>query len=128
VLVTSPRARDALGHGVPVDAIVLSADDRIERRELQRAEGEAELVVFTEGERGGSYRERCGASGRWEAAMPPAARVDSYGCGDSFAAGLTYGLGAGLDTAAALALAARCGATCLSGRGPYERQLGGGEL
>ncbi len=49
--------------------------------------------------------------------------MDSYGCGDSFAAGFTYGLGAGLDVADALALAARCGAVCLTGRGPYERQL-----
>jgi hypothetical protein len=28
----------------------------------------------------------------------------------------------------ALALAARCGAYCLTGRGPYERQLTGAEL
>jgi len=54
--------------------------------------------------------------------------VDSYGCGDSFAAGLTYGLGAGMDVADALALAARCGAVCLTGRGPYGRQLSAQEL
>jgi ribokinase len=54
--------------------------------------------------------------------------VDSYGCGDSFAAGLTYGLGAGMAPADALNLAARCGAVCLTGRGPYERQLTGAEL
>ena len=53
----------------------------------------------------------------------PGAPVDSYGCGDSFAAGLTYGLGAGMALPDALALAARCGAVCLTGRGPYERQL-----
>jgi ribokinase len=49
--------------------------------------------------------------------------VDSYGCGDSFAAGLTHGLGSGLAVPDALVLAARCGAVCLTGRGPYERQL-----
>jgi ribokinase len=54
--------------------------------------------------------------------------VDSYGCGDSFAAGLTYAFGAGLDLADGLALAARCGAVCLTGRGPYERQLTAREL
>jgi ribokinase len=48
---------------------------------------------------------------------------DSYGCGDSFAAGLTYALGAGLGLDDAFALAARCGAECTGGRGPYERQL-----
>ena len=125
VLVASPRAVDALGHGVPLDALVLSADDAIEREAAARAQDDAELVVLTQGGHGGEYRERAGASGTWAAATPPAAPVDSYGCGDSFAAGLTYGLGVGLAVADALALAARCGAACLTGRGPYERQLVG---
>ena len=128
VLVASPRARAALGHGVPLDALVLSGDDEVELHESARAQGEAELVVYTQGEHGGSYRESSGASGRWVAVTPPGEPVDSYGCGDSFAAGLTYGLGAGLEVADALALAARCGAVCLTGRGPYERQLRGREL
>jgi ribokinase len=123
VLVASPRAIDALGHGVPLDALVLSGDDAIERREAARAQEEAELCVFTEGAQGGAYRERSGGSGRWTAAPPPGEPADSYGCGDSFAAGLTYGLAAGLTAPDALALAARCGAMCLTGRGPYKRQL-----
>lgn len=123
VLVASPRAIDALGHGVRLDALVLSADDAIERGEAPGAQREAVLLALTEGARGGTYTTRDGGSGRWAAAPPPAAPVDSYGCGDSFAAGLTYGLGVGLDTPAALALAARCGATCLTGRGPYQHQL-----
>jgi ribokinase len=134
VLVASPRALHALGHGVRLDALVLSGDDEIERREAARASDEAELLVFTEGERGGSYqrggsyRRGGGQSGSWSAVPPPASPVDSYGCGDSFAAGLTYGLGAGLPVPDALALAARCGAVCLTGRGPYERQLSVREL
>jgi ribokinase len=128
VLVASPRAGDALGHGVPLDAIVLSADDQIEQRGLARAGEEAEVVVFTEGAHGGGYRTRSGTGGRWSAAQPPAQPVDSYGCGDSFAAGFSFGLGAGLGIADALALAARCGATCLTGRGPYGRQLTAAEL
>jgi ribokinase len=127
VLVASPRARHALGGGVPIDAIVLSGEDEIELRESERARGEAALVVLTEGARGGRYVERSGREGRWQPAPPPPRAEggdgDSYGCGDSFAAGLTYGLGAGLGVDAALALAARCGAECLGGRGPYERQL-----
>src|SRR6516164_2715047 len=122
VLVASPRAHQALGHGVRLDALVLSGQDAIERHEASRAVPEAELVVSTEGARGGSYRLRDGESGRWAPAELPGAPVDSYGCGDSFAAGLTYGLGAGMDVARALAVAARCGATCLAGRGPYQRQ------
>lgn len=128
VLVASPRAGHALGHGVALDALVLSQGDEIERRGLARADEEAELVVLTEGDRGGSYRTRSGTSGRWDAAALPGEPVDAYGCGDSFAAGLTYGLGAGLEVGAALALAARCGAICLTGRGPYQRQLSSAEM
>jgi ribokinase len=128
VLVASPRALHALGQGVELDALVLSEDDTVERHEAARAQAEAGLVVFTEGARGGTYRERSGGSGTWAPVAPPGAVIDSYGCGDSFAAGLTYGLGAGLGVAAALDLAASCGAACLTGRGPYERQLTGREL
>jgi ribokinase len=128
VLVASPRARHALGHGVALDALVLSGEDEIELRAATPALEEAELVVWTEGELGGRYRRRDGETGRWAAATLPGERADSYGCGDSFAAGLTYALGVGLELADALALAARCGAACLTGRGPYERQLTGAEL
>ncbi len=123
VLVSSPRALHALGHGVPLDALVLSADDAVERREATQAEADAKLVVFTEGGHGGAYREHNGSTGTWPAAELPGEPSDSYGCGDSFAAGLTYALGTGLTVPDALALAARCGAVCLTGRGPYEHQL-----
>jgi ribokinase len=128
VLVASPRAGEALGQGVELDALVLSGEDSIERAQAERAQVDARLVVFTEGARGGAYRERSGESGRWAAVPPVAEAVDSYGCGDSFAAGLTYGLGAGLEVPQALALAARCGALCLTGQGPYRRQLSGQKL
>jgi ribokinase len=124
-VVASPRAVHALGHGVRLDALVLSGGDTLERREAGGALADAELLVFTAGARGGSFRVRSGAEGTWEAVPPPGPLVDSYGCGDSFAAGLTYGLGAGLTVPDALALGARCGAVCLTGRGPYERQLTG---
>jgi ribokinase len=125
VLVASPRAGEALGLGVALDALVLSGDDEGERLQAARAQDEAELVLYTEGERGGAYRTRTGESGRWDSAdgAENAEAGDSYGCGDSFAAGLTYALGAGEALPAALALAARCGAACLTGRGPYQGQL-----
>jgi ribokinase len=128
VLVASPRARHALGHGVALDALVLSAHDEIEVAAAEPVEGEAELVIHTEGARGGRWRRRSGEQGRYPAAPVPGPVIDAYGCGDSFAAGLTFGLGAGMPLESALHLAARCGAVCLTGAGPYQRQLTAREL
>jgi len=128
ILTASPRAVHALGHGVPLDALILSNEDEYEVRVAADSEAEAGTVVRTEGFHGGSYRHDGGDAGRWPASPPPGPVVDGYGCGDSFAAGLTFGLAAGIGLTAALALAARCGATCATGHGPYERQLSAADL
>jgi ribokinase len=82
------------------------------------------LVVRTAGGAGGSWESLDGTSGGWAATPLPGPVVDAYGCGDSFAAALAYGLGTGMGLDEAIALAARCGAACLCGRGPYVGQLG----
>ena len=123
MLTASPRAVHALGHGVPLDALILSNNDEYEVQVAAGSEHEAETVVRTEGSRGGSYTRRDAEPGSWRASPLPGPLVDGYGCGDSFAAGLTFGLAAGMDLDRALAVAARCGATCATGHGPYERQL-----
>ena len=129
VLTASPRAVHGLGHGVELDALILSNRDEYEVEVAAGVEHEAEIVVRTEGSSGGSYQRR-GADrpGHWEGGEPPGPVVDGYGCGDSFAAGLTFGLARGMELQAALALAARCGAVCATGHGPYERQLRGEDL
>lgn len=128
VVVASPRAVHALGHGVEIDALVLSRDDERELAQAGAGAQDARVVVMTEGSRGGTYRERSGASGRWSAAALRAPVADSYGCGDSFAAGLTFALATGMQLARAVELAARCGAVCATGRGPYEQQLSAQDL
>jgi ribokinase len=84
--------------------------------------------VRTRGAAGGEWTATGGGdigprSGSWHATPLPGEPVDAYGCGDSFAAGLTYGLGAGMALEDAIELGARCGAACLCGRGPYAGQL-----
>ena len=128
VLVASPRARAALGHGIRLDALILSAHDEIEREAAEPVLDEADVVVMTEGERGGRFTTRAGEHGRFQATPIPGAPVDSYGCGDSFAAGVTFGLGIGLPLHVALQIGALCGSACVAGRGPYGRQLVRGEL
>jgi ribokinase len=124
VLVATARAVDALAEaGVGLDVLVSSAADAREDADPARLPRPPRLTVRTEGDRGGRWIADDGATGRWPATAPPGPVVDAYGCGDAFAAGLTFGLGAGLDLPAALHLGARCGAHCLAGRGPYEGQL-----
>ena len=122
VLVATPRAGAALAASrVRLDVLVRSATDPGERYEPGALDPEPRWVVSTRGADGGTWRGE--SSGSWRASPLPGAPVDAYGCGDSFAAGLTFGLGAGMELVAAIELAARCGATCLTGRGPYGAQL-----
>lgn len=122
VLVATPRAREAIAaSGVQLDVLVASADD--DGESVAGIEPAPGRVVLTSGAEGGRWTGLDGDTGTWAAAALPGPAIDAYGCGDSFAAGLTYGLGAKLELPDALALAARCGAHCLTGRGPYAAQL-----
>jgi ribokinase len=123
-LVATVRALDALADArVQLDALVSSADDEGERYAEGDVDPEPLLVVRTAAAGGGKFVGADGRTGEWAAAPLPAPPVDSYGAGDSFAAGLTYGLAEGRAIREALALGARCGAACVTGRGPYEGQL-----
>ncbi|MGH3081339.1 MAG: PfkB family carbohydrate kinase, partial [Gaiellaceae bacterium] len=70
-------------------------------------------VVTTEGRQGGRYVEG-DREGRWEAAPLPGPLADTYGAGDTFAAALALGLGAGRSTDDALAFAARAAAGAMT--------------
>lgn len=74
------------------------------------------LRIATEGAQGGWSS----PGGRYAAEPLQGPVVDSYGCGDSFAAGVTAGLAAGWSAAEAIALGARCGAACAGVFGPYQ--------
>jgi ribokinase len=124
VLVATARILpDLIAAPVRLDALVGSARDEGERYEPGMLEPPPGLVVATEGAGGGTYRVEGGTAASFPPSVIPGPTVDAYGCGDSFVAGLTYALGAGYDVAGALELAARCGAACLTGRGPYAGQF-----
>jgi ribokinase len=121
-LVATSRIVDLLERAhVQLDAVVGSARDAGES--YRAIEPPPHLVVATAGAEGGTWTAAEGRTGRWAAIPLPGPHGDAYGAGDSFAAGLTFGLGDGVGTEQALEVAARCGATCMTGRGPYERQL-----
>ena len=119
VLVATPRARDALlATPVVLDALVGSASDGAEQVDEELLALAPRHVVNTAGSEGGTWRSADGTHGSWQAAPLPGTVVDSYGCGDAFAAGLTYGLAAGMGIADACALGAHCGAAVLCERAP----------
>ena len=123
-LVATPRAAEPLAAaGVRLDVLVHSALDLDEVAAADALRPAPRFRVATEGAQGGSWRGEDGSTGRWEATPPPGPPVDAFGCGDAFAAGLTFGLARGDGLEEATRLAARCGASVLTGRGPYEAQL-----
>ena len=111
ILVASPRARTVLGTNT-VDALVFSESDRDESEWAERAAAHARLLVATQGERGGQWSGE--SQGRWAAVPLPGPARDAYGCGDSFAAAFTLGLGRGDSVAAAAGLGAEAGARALT--------------
>jgi ribokinase len=113
ILVATPRLRERVDDpGVRLDALVYSTTDDNEVQWAGRLRSNTDLMVATEGPAGGHW---WGASeGRWAAVPPPGPVRDTYGCGDAFAAGLTYGLAAGRSVAEACAIGARWGAEMLT--------------
>ena len=120
VLVATSRELPTLrGGNVELDALVGSAGDETERFGPGDLEPPPRLSITTSGGVGGWMI----PGGPFRAAPIPGPVEDAYGCGDCFAAGLTFALGDGRSPAEAVELAARCGAAVLTGRGPYEGQL-----
>jgi ribokinase len=103
--------------GIELDLLVASANDPGERFD---GEVQARHVALTDGVDGGTLDAVSYAA----APSPPV--VDTYGAGDSFAAGLAFALARGDDPSAAVTLAARAGAAVTGGAGPYEAQLSSG--
>ncbi len=114
VLVATSREIEVLRRGgVQLDALVGSGRDEAERYQPGELDPAPDLVVSTSGSLGGWSQ----PGGPFAAAAVPGPIVDAYGAGDSFAAGLTYALGAGESPAEAVSFAATCGAAALTGRG-----------
>jgi ribokinase len=111
-----PTLREA---GVQLDALVGSGEDEGELYHPGALDPPPHVVVTTAGGLGGWVQ----PGGPFRPAPLPGTVVDTYGAGDCFAAGLTFALARGDPVEEAVALAARCGAAVMTGRGPYQAQL-----
>ncbi len=118
VLTATPRLRLPVLQeaGVKLDALIGSNFDPGEQLEDGAFTPPPSLRIATEGAAGGQLQ----PGGRFEAAPLPGPFIETYGCGDNFAAGVTAGLAAGWSTSDAVALGAQCGATCATYFGPYK--------
>jgi ribokinase len=122
VLVATARVLPTIAEsGVELDALVRSGSDPSERYDAGDLEPPPRLLAVTAGRRGGAWQAADGRSGSFPPAKLPGPLEDTYGAGDSFAAGLTYALGRGLEARDALDFAARSGAEALTRRGAHGR-------
>ncbi len=103
---------------VQLDALVRSGRDPSEGYEPGLLDPEPSMIVSTMGREGGLYSV-AGEELTYVAIDLPGPLVDAYGAGDSFAAGLTFALGAGHSPENAVEFAAKCGAVAMTRRGAH---------
>ncbi len=119
VLVATARVLPLLREaGVHLDALVRSSRDPSEFYRTGDLHPSPRLVAETNGRAGGTWS-TAEAFGSWKASPPRGPVIDTYGAGDSFAAGLTFALGKGMSTREAVELAARSGAAAVCRRGAH---------
>lgn len=117
VLVATPRVLGTLREAaVQLDALVGSGLDPGEAYRRGDLSPPPKLYVATAGADGGT----ADPGGIFSAAPLPGPVVDTYGAGDSFAAGLTYALARGWTSEDALSFAARCGAAAITAPGAHS--------
>lgn len=120
VLVATARELGTLRTAsLELDAVVASGQDDDERYRSGDLDPPPRLSVTTSGALGGWAQ----PGGPFSAAPLPETPGDAYGAGDCFAAGLSFGLAAGLDDPEALAFAARCGAGAMAGPGVHAEAI-----
>jgi ribokinase len=116
LLVATARELATLRRGAEeLDVLVGSAQDPGEHYEPGDLEPPPRVVVTTSGGLGGWVQ----PGGPFRAAPLPGPIEDAYGCGDSFAAGLTFALARGDAMEDAVAFGAECGAAALTRRGAW---------
>ena len=102
--------------GILLDGLIGSNLDPGEYFSLNELKLKPKYVFKTEGENGGIVI----PGGRYKAIKTKKNNVDSYGCGDSFAAGILYGLSSDWNIEESLNLAKIMGRNCSEHFGPYK--------
>ena len=117
ILCTTPRVGIELINKseIILDALIGSNLDPDEKFLLSDLIQKHRFVIKTEGEKGGI----CFPGGQFDAIKNNNQNIDSYGCGDSFAAGVLYGLSENWSIEKSLTLGKVLGRNCIEHFGPY---------
>ena len=116
-LCSTPRAGIKLINKskIQLDALIGSNLDPGEKFHISQLKVIPKYIFKTEGEKGGIVI----PGGRFSALKNSKTKIDSYGCGDSFAAGILYGLASKWSIDETLKLAKVLGRNCIENFGPY---------
>ena len=118
VLCATPRLsiKELNKANIGLDALIGSKLDPDEQFDQGSLSIKPKVIVATEGTAGGEAF----PGGKYKALELKKKVIDTYGCGDSFAAGFTSGLAANWSIQKSLDLGAECGAKCATQFGPYN--------
>ena len=121
ILCTTPRVGiDTINKSnVLLDGLIGSNLDPGERFSLPELSVKPKYIIKTEGEKGGIIF----PGGRYKALKNKKLKVDSYGCGDSFAAAILYGMASKWNIEKSLNLAKVVGRNTSEIFGPYAETL-----
>ncbi len=101
---------------IQLDALVCSKKDAGERYLAGELSPSPKIVIITDGINGGSVDN----GQTYQAETVPSSKfIDTYGCGDSFAAGLSYAFAQNKDLNESLSFAAHIGAQASMRRGSF---------
>ncbi len=117
ILCTTPRVGiETINKSkIILDSLIGSNLDPDESFSLTDLVKKPRYIIKTEGEKGGI----CLPGGKFYAIKNNKPKIDSYGCGDSFAAGILYGLSSNWSIEKALKLGTVLGRNCIENFGPY---------
>ena len=116
-LCATPRAgiKTINNSKVLLDALIGSNLDPDEAFSLTDLTTNPKLIIKTEGKDGGILI----PGGRFKSIYKKSPIIDSYGCGDSFAAGIIFGLASKWDIEKTVKLGTVLGSNCTENFGPY---------
>ncbi len=119
ILCTTPRfGLDKINQAfIKIDSLIGSNLDPGEAYLDDDLKIKPRYIIKTEGEKGGI----CLPGGRYEASYLQKEINDSYGCGDSFAAGILYGLTSKWNIEKSIRLGKVLGRNCIEYFGPYPK-------